>query len=114
MYVDQQPSERQQYGHLSHDHTRRVDHSGVAENSHSFEALEPARNEVQSLKTTTGDPSSVKTTAVLPSFPHFAGVAPIAGRLFTTQDIVDGRRVAVVARGSGASAWARVSRCSAR
>jgi len=69
------------------------------ENSHSFEALEPASNGNRSLKTTTGDPSTVRTTMVLPSFSEFADVAPIAGRMFTTKDIVEGRRVAVLGEG---------------
>ncbi len=67
--------------------------------SHSFEALEPASNDTRSLKTTTGDPSSVNTTTVLPSFADFAGIKPIAGRMFATSDIVDGRRVAVLGEG---------------
>ncbi len=99
VYVDQQPAQGNTTG-LSVTIT-----PGAAvirawkESSHSFEALEPARNEDRSLKTTTGDPSSVRTTAVLPSFADFAGVAPIAGRNFTTRDLADARRVAVLGEG---------------
>ncbi len=69
------------------------------QNAHSFESLEPAINDVRSLRTTTGDPSSVKTTSVLPTFAEFAGLRPIAGRMFTTSDAVEGRRVAVLDEG---------------
>jgi putative ABC transport system permease protein len=66
------------------------------QNAHSFEAMEPTRTRPLSLKTTTGDPSSVYTTAILPTFPDFAGARPIAGRMFTDSDIIAGGRVALL------------------
>ena len=69
------------------------------ENSHSFEALEPQNTQQMPLKTTTGDPSSVRSTAVLPSFAQFAGVRPILGRMFSDNDIRGVGRVAVLNEG---------------
>jgi putative ABC transport system permease protein len=66
------------------------------ENSHSFEALEAQLTRRTSLKTTTGDPSSVQSTAVLPSFAQFAGERPLLGRMFTDDDIRSGARVVVL------------------
>src|SRR5262249_15936778 len=69
------------------------------ENSKSFEALEPASISPLSLKPTSDEPSRVNAAMVLPSFPDFAGVRPIARRMFTTNDVVEGRRVVVLGEG---------------
>jgi len=66
--------------------------------SHSFEALEPQMTRRVDLKTTTGDPSSVVATTVLPSFAEFTGERPILGRMFTE---VDARRGHVVVLAEG-------------
>jgi predicted permease len=69
------------------------------ESSKSFEALEPASIGPLSLKTARDEPSTVNAATVLPSFADFAGVKPITGRMFTTNDIVEGRRVVVLGEG---------------
>jgi predicted permease len=69
--------------------------------SHSFEDLEAASIGPRTLKTTSGEPSTVMTAAVLPSFPTFAGERPILGRMFTLNDIEAGGAVAVL----GESFW---------
>jgi hypothetical protein len=66
--------------------------------SHSFEAMEPQLTRRVDLKTTTGEPSSVLSTTILPSFAEFAGVRPIRGRMFTESDA---RRGHVVLLGEG-------------
>lgn len=66
------------------------------QNSHSFEAMEPGSIGPMMVKTVTGDPQSVMTGKVLPTFGEFAGVRPIAGRMFTQNDILSGGRVAVL------------------
>jgi predicted permease len=66
--------------------------------SHSFEAMEPQLTRRVDLKTTTGEPSSVLSTTILPSFAEFAGVRPIRGRMFTEGDARSGH---VVVLGEG-------------
>ena len=66
------------------------------QSSHSFEALEAARIGPKMVKTTSGEPATVMTGAVLPSFADFAGVRPLVGRMFTDNDIIAGGRVAVL------------------
>jgi predicted permease len=61
--------------------------------SHSFEALEPQLTRRVDLKTTTGDPSSVQSATILPSFAEFAGERPILGRMFTESDARSGHVV---------------------
>jgi putative ABC transport system permease protein len=99
VYVDQQPASGNNTGVAVTITPGASTIRAWKENSQAFEALEPASMNLRSLKTTTGDPSSVKITTVLPSFTDFAGVAPITGRMFTTKDIADRRRVAVLSEG---------------
>jgi putative ABC transport system permease protein len=69
------------------------------ENSRSFEALEPQLTRRLELKTTTGDPSSVQATTILPSFAEFAGERPLVGRVFNDNDIRSGARVILLGEG---------------
>jgi len=66
------------------------------ENARSFEAFEPYMDEDRSLRTTEGPPVSVNVASVLPSFSEFTGTKPTIGRVFTSRDIADGARVALV------------------
>ena len=66
------------------------------ENARSFEAFEPYMDEDRSLRTTDGPPASVNVASVLPSFGEFTGTKPTIGRMFTSRDITDGARVALL------------------
>ena len=66
------------------------------ENARSFEAFEPYMDEDRSLRTTDGPPASVNVASVLPSFGEFTGTKPTIGRMFTSRDISDGARVALL------------------
>ena len=66
------------------------------ENARSFEAFEPYMNEDRSLRTTDGAPTSVNVASVLPSFSEFTGTKPTIGRVFTSRDVSDGARVALL------------------
>src|SRR5688572_3294995 len=63
------------------------------ENARSFEAIEPFLASDRALKTSDGVIATVRAALVLPSFAAFTGTRPIAGRVFTDADIVDGGRV---------------------
>jgi predicted permease len=66
------------------------------ENARSFEAFEAYADEDRSLRTADGPPASVNVASVLPSFSEFTGTKPIIGRVFTSRDITDGARVALL------------------
>ncbi len=66
------------------------------ENARSFEAFEAYMNEDRSLRTTDGAPASVNVASVLPSFSEFTGTKPTIGREFTSRDITDRGRVALL------------------
>lgn len=66
--------------------------------SHTFEVLEPYRS-MGLLLRTADDPVPVRATAILPSFPAFAGSRPLIGRLFSAQEIANKAQVALVAEG---------------
>jgi len=66
------------------------------ENARSFEAFEAYMDEDRSLRTTDGPPASVNVASVLPSFSEFTGTKPIIGRVFTSRDVADGGRVALL------------------
>src|SRR5215831_13069471 len=68
-------------------------------NSRAFEALEPGRVGPVTLKTISGEPSSIMSARVLPSFVTFAGVAPLGGRMFSERNIDAGSRVVVLGEG---------------
>jgi hypothetical protein len=83
------------------------------QNAHSFEAMEPSRTRLLLLTTATGEPSSVLSTAILPSFAEFAGVRPIRGRMFTEGDARSGTTCCSASSGASDSrAKARSARCS--
>jgi len=65
-------------------------------NAHNFEDIEPAITRKRWIRNASGDSSGVTTTAVLPSFPSFAGERPIRGRMFTDRDITTDARVALL------------------
>jgi predicted permease len=68
----------------------------------SFEALEPATMyERRNLKTVSGEPSVVETTAITPTFASFAGEHPILGREFTKTDLTSNPNVVML----GESFW---------
>lgn len=54
--------------------------------AHSFEALEGYRAGPVSLQTA-GEPVTYQSAQVFPTFPRFAGLQPILGRMFSDQDI---------------------------
>jgi putative ABC transport system permease protein len=66
--------------------------------SHTFEVLEPYRS-MGLLLRTADDPVPVTATAILPSFPAFAGARPLIGRLFSAQEIANKARVALLSEG---------------
>ncbi len=66
--------------------------------AHSFEALEAyglAKVEMR----TSGEPSELQAARIESSFAHFAGVRPLAGRLFTPSEIADHARYVVLGEG---------------
>ena len=63
------------------------------EGSRSFESLEPYSSDERPLRTSDGAPATVSTASVLPSFADFTGTRPVAGRLFTKNDIAERARV---------------------
>ena len=67
--------------------------------AHAFEDIQPARAMIRELRTVSGDPSSVMTAAVLPSFAAFTGQPLIRGRFFTADDIDAHAPVAVIGEG---------------
>jgi predicted permease len=100
VYVTQQPSE----GNTTGISVTILTNSQVMRawrQSRSFEVLEGFTQFERSLKTVSGEPSTVQTAAVFPTFPEFAGARPLVGRMFTQQDIVNGGRVALL----GESFW---------
>jgi len=66
------------------------------ENARSFEAFEAYMDEDRSLRTADGPPASVNVASVLPSFSEFTGAKPTIGRVFTSRDIADRARVALL------------------
>ena len=64
--------------------------------SRELEDMQATRTRQLDLKTTTGDPSSVRATAVLPTFAAFAGERPLLGRMFTDNDIRAGGHVVLL------------------
>ena len=66
------------------------------ENARSFESLEPYMSDDRSLRTSDGVPASVHVASVLPSFSDFTGARPTIGRVFTSRDIAEGGRVAIL------------------
>jgi putative ABC transport system permease protein len=65
-------------------------------NARSFEAFEPYMDEDRSLRSAYGAPTTVNVASVLPSFTAFTGSKPTIGRGFTSRDVSDGARVALV------------------
>jgi predicted permease len=66
------------------------------ENARSFDAFEAYTSDDRSLRSTDGTPVSVHVASVLPSFAEFTGTRPTVGRAFTSRDIADGGRVALL------------------
>ena len=64
----------------------------------SFESLEAVTSEQSELRTT-GDPISLNVTRIEPTFPRFAGVAPIVGHMFSTKEVAAHDRVALLGEG---------------
>jgi predicted permease len=58
-----------------------------------------AYSEGQTELRTTGEPVSLQRANIEPTFPAFAGLAPIAGRMFSAEDIANGGRVALLGEG---------------
>src|SRR6185503_2679987 len=52
----------------------------------SFEALEAVTSEQSELRTT-GEPITLNVTRIEPTFPKFAGAAPIVGRMFSAKEV---------------------------
>ncbi|HVX40127.1 MAG TPA: ABC transporter permease [Gemmatimonadaceae bacterium] len=65
-------------------------------NAHDFEELQPFSGSPMSMATTSGEPSTIQSTTVLPSFFRFAGARVLRGRPFTDGDIAEGGRVALL------------------
>ena len=63
--------------------------------AHSFEALEGFKRAEMEMRTS-GNPSTLNVGRVEPTFSTFADERPIAGRMFTAQDVAAGGRVAVL------------------
>ena len=61
----------------------------------AVEAYSEGRTELR----TTGDPVSLHRANIEPTFPAFAGLAPIAGRMFSPEDIANGGRVTLLGEG---------------
>lgn len=61
----------------------------------SFEALEGYRAGPVTLQTA-GEPLRYQSAQVFPSFPRFAGVRPIVGRMFTAQDVASRAHVVLL------------------
>ncbi|HTI62545.1 MAG TPA: ABC transporter permease, partial [Gemmatimonadaceae bacterium] len=66
--------------------------------SHSFEVLQPYRSMGMLLRTA-DDPVPVQATAILPSFPAFAGTRPLVGRLFSDREIENKAQVVLLSEG---------------
>jgi predicted permease len=66
------------------------------ENARSFEAFEAYTTDDRTLRTADGTPASVHVASVLPTFSDFAGARATVGRVFTSRDIMDGNRVALL------------------
>lgn len=62
------------------------------------EAIE-AYSEGQVPLQTAGEPVSLQRVLIEPTFPAFAGLAPIAGRMFTAEDIANGGHVVLLGEG---------------
>jgi len=68
------------------------------EGSHSFEALEGFMPQAMTMRA--ADTSvTVNTALIEPTFPKFAGVRPIVGRMFDQTDITSGERVTLLSEG---------------
>lgn len=67
--------------------------------SHSFEAIEPYMLSRKRLKTTSDEPSRVVAEAVMPSLFQFTAAHPVLGRNFTSADVQNGGRVAMLGEG---------------
>jgi len=63
--------------------------------AHGFEALEGFSSSPMDLKTS-GNPVTLDVGRVEPTFPVFAGQQPLAGRMFTAEDIANGGRVVML------------------
>jgi putative ABC transport system permease protein len=68
------------------------------EGSHSFEALEGFVTQAMTMRAA-GTSVEVHTASVEPTFPEFAGVRPIVGRMFDQSDIASGDRVTLLSEG---------------
>ena len=66
--------------------------------SHSFDALEPYRSMGMLLRTSS-DPVPVQATAILPSFPGFAGARPLIGRIFSSLEIENNAQLVLLSEG---------------
>jgi putative ABC transport system permease protein len=66
--------------------------------SHVFETLEPYRARGMLLHTT-GDPTPVRVTSILPSFLTFADERPLIGRIFSADEIQNKAPVALLSEG---------------
>src|SRR5262249_21306536 len=64
----------------------------------SFESVQ-AYVEGQMRLATKGEPLTVESRAIESDFPHFAGAAPIAGRMFTPAEALDKAHVALLGEG---------------
>jgi predicted permease len=67
--------------------------------AHGVEQFTGSMSSTRTLKTASGEPSHVHVGQVFPSFPDFAGVRPMAGRMFSATDIENGGRVVVLGEG---------------
>jgi putative ABC transport system permease protein len=64
--------------------------------AHSFETFESGQLVQKKLKTISGDPSDVGVASILPTFVSFTGQRVLRGRMFTQNDLVDGRSVVLL------------------
>jgi putative ABC transport system permease protein len=68
------------------------------ESAHGFEALEALAAGQADLRTTSG-PVTLNVTEMEPTFPRFAGVQPIVGRVFTAAEVSGHDHVALLGEG---------------
>jgi putative ABC transport system permease protein len=67
--------------------------------ANSFEALEGISPDQTAELRTSGGPATIHASRIEPTFPRFAGVHPIVGRVFTPSEILANGRVAMLGEG---------------
>jgi len=93
VFIDQQPSEGNKSGISVSILPSALVVRAWRERAHSFEALEGYNTTDLSLRTKSGEPSTITSIRVFPSFLSFAGQRPLFGRMFDSTDVARGGHV---------------------